>query len=346
MHVRDVVLVNNGSHVACCTGDGTICLWDVESGKRSELLPVSDREMLALAAQPNGKLLAVSGMAREIILFDTESHSEVASAALPYSGFSTLSFASDGKYLAAGSRSGEVRVYATGNWDEPIVELTESDVQVADLIFVPHAYHLAIAYSSGNLSVLDIRQSDKQIAPFNSIRRHLRLRLVVLKQGWSWEGMADCFLARSLLRPRSRCFRAAGFQDGSVQQQVVAAFEFGHDSSNAPFAVGLVEIIRHAFQGKILKYLQRLALTVGIESDAAACVSQFADSIHELHAFSKPELGITCPVDMIGVGICWSRDCSCRLARGVLIHCQTDGRNEASDGKQLNRCTASHHPSS
>lgn len=158
-HVRDLEFVANGKKVAACSGDGSVSLWDVETGEKSELVPRSDREMLALAGQPGGKLLAAAGMFREIMIFDVEFAAEVALISLPYSGFSSLSFSSDGKLLAAGSRSGELRVYATDHWDEPQFELTDADVQVVDLKFAPTRHELAVAYSDGRVNIIDLSLS-------------------------------------------------------------------------------------------------------------------------------------------------------------------------------------------
>ena len=154
-HVRAVVFVNGGRHVASCNGIGEVNLWDVETGEMIQLLEGTERELLALAVHPTNNLLAVSGMTREINLFDTKLKTQAASIPLPYAGFSTLAFSADGRQLAAGSRSGELRVYAQGEWDEPAVELTESDVQIAGLAFLPSTGFLAVAYSDGHIKLLD-----------------------------------------------------------------------------------------------------------------------------------------------------------------------------------------------
>lgn len=165
-HVRDLEFVANGKQIASCSGDGAVCLWDVATGEKSELVPASDREMLALAGQPGGQLLAAAGMIREILIFDVTTATQVASIPLSYSGYSSLCFSADGQLLAAGSRSGELRVYATGEWDEPKFEWTDADVQVVAIRFSPTKREFAVAYSDGRVKLIDVslpRETTKSI---------------------------------------------------------------------------------------------------------------------------------------------------------------------------------------
>ncbi|MCA9119067.1 MAG: protein kinase [Planctomycetaceae bacterium] len=168
-HIRDLEFVAGGRKIASCTGDGTVSLWDVETGEKSELVARSDHEMLALAAQAKGHLLAASGMFREVLVFDTSTNEKVGSISLPYSGFSSLGFSASGDLLATGSRSGEVRVYATGHWDEPKWEWTDPDVEVFDLRFSLTGETLAVAYSNGKVKLIDLSRSEPTI-------RHLQLK--------------------------------------------------------------------------------------------------------------------------------------------------------------------------
>ena len=90
--------------------------------------------------------------------------SEVASIAVPYSGFSSLCFSTDGNLLAVGSRSGELRVYETGRWEEPTLEQTEPDVQVVDVKFAADQHQFAVAYSDGNVKLVDVLHSEPTFA--------------------------------------------------------------------------------------------------------------------------------------------------------------------------------------
>ena len=163
-HVRDLEFLDAGQQVASCSGDGSVNLWDIQTGEHFELVQPSDREMLALAVQPGGSLLAASGMTREILILDWQSKSQHASIHVPYSGFSSLCFSSDGEILATGSRSGEVRVYRVGEWDEPQFEMTDSDVQIVDLKFSPSKHLFAVAYSDGIVKLIDMSGADVSTA--------------------------------------------------------------------------------------------------------------------------------------------------------------------------------------
>lgn len=155
-HVRDLEFLAGGQQIAACSGDGSVCLWDVESGEKTELVSATDREMLALAGQSGGSLLAASGMMREIHILNTKSPTDSTTISLPYSGFSSLSFSGDDALLAAGSRSGELRVYESGEWDEPIFEMTDPDVQVVDVKFAPNEHKLAVAYSNRRIKLITL----------------------------------------------------------------------------------------------------------------------------------------------------------------------------------------------
>ncbi|MBC8352860.1 MAG: serine/threonine protein kinase [Planctomycetes bacterium] len=159
-HVRDLEFFDDGRQVASCSGDGSVNLWDIQTGTKVELVAPSDREMLALASQPGGSLLAAAGMTREILILDTTLNAEAVSIRVPYSGFSSLCFSADGELLAAGSRSGEIRVYETKNWDEPKFEMIDSDVQIVDLTFSPAKRQFAVAYSNGVVKLIDISMAE------------------------------------------------------------------------------------------------------------------------------------------------------------------------------------------
>jgi WD40 repeat protein/predicted Ser/Thr protein kinase len=148
-HIRDLAFLADGKRVAMCAGDGTVQLVDVHTGERHELVAASGREMLSVAVQPGSNRIAASGMSREVQLLSPDDQGDDSAISLPYGGFASVCFSTDGDFLAAGSRNGTVHLYDSEHPDEPLFEIPHADVEVNDMAFSPITRVLAIALSDG-----------------------------------------------------------------------------------------------------------------------------------------------------------------------------------------------------
>ncbi|MFO0881389.1 MAG: M56 family metallopeptidase [Gemmataceae bacterium] len=110
----------DGKVLAAASDDGAVRLWDLEGKAQLTELARHTLKMPSLAFAPDGKRLAVaSGQTREregLHLVEVDTGKEPADAAWAGQPTSCVVFSPDGKWLAAGSPSGALRIYeaATG----------------------------------------------------------------------------------------------------------------------------------------------------------------------------------------------------------------------------------------
>lgn len=161
-HVRDVAFVGDEGQVVTSAGDGSVHIWNTESGEHKELAPASGREMLSVAAHCDPGKVFAAGMFSEVAVFDCDDQSQDKPIELPLKGIGSLAVSSDGRFLAAGSRSGIVLVYEIADTSEPVLRINESDTQVTKLQFSPVGRTLAIAYATKQVVLLQLDDPDNR----------------------------------------------------------------------------------------------------------------------------------------------------------------------------------------
>ena len=98
--------------LASCSGDGTVRLWQVDSGACQVLRGHTD-EVFAAAFHPDGSRLATAGRDRAVWLWDLATGEEVARLPGHTSYVWSLAFSPDGTTLASGSGDFTVRLWDT-----------------------------------------------------------------------------------------------------------------------------------------------------------------------------------------------------------------------------------------
>jgi eukaryotic-like serine/threonine-protein kinase len=121
-----------------CTG--RISLWDVTLPAGSEWFDDVPGRHYALAFSPGGRFLACAGQACVIGIFDVNSGQCVTQLACKHEVFS-LAFSPDGTLLAAGTLSGDILRWRTGDWQEQSPWRGHAD-RVAGLVFTPARHEL------------------------------------------------------------------------------------------------------------------------------------------------------------------------------------------------------------
>jgi len=185
--------------------DGSITIWDTETGEESLVLTGPDEGRLPLAFSPDGRFLATSHGDGTVRLWSTTTGDELR-VLRGHEGFATQpAFSPDGRWLAAGGQDQTVRVWdlagkrkvrvLTGHqytvasvafspegsllataggdftariWnltDETPVTLTGHEWPVTDVVFSPDGTRVATSSNDGTVRIWDSR-SGKQLRTF------------------------------------------------------------------------------------------------------------------------------------------------------------------------------------
>src|SRR5436305_2945496 len=118
MGVNSVAFSPDGKILASGSGDKTIKLWNVTSGKELHTLQGHADVVFSVAFSPNGKTLA-SGSFKAIKLWDVASGKELRTITLGYGERATeVIFSSDGKTLADVDMDGTYRLWDVASGTE------------------------------------------------------------------------------------------------------------------------------------------------------------------------------------------------------------------------------------
>ncbi len=113
-----VAFLPDGQHAVSCSGDSTVRLWNVDSGKVVHTFH-GDHGIGWLAVSPDGKrLLSASFWGRELRLWDLAAQKPI--ARVNFGGVTPLrgSFAPDGRHAVWGGSDGVVRMYRLTEFDK------------------------------------------------------------------------------------------------------------------------------------------------------------------------------------------------------------------------------------
>jgi RNA polymerase sigma factor (sigma-70 family) len=124
-------------------GDGSIRLWDAETGKQRMRFPGGGAAILA----PDGKSLAVIRSDHSVHVIELPTGRDRALPEVPLQPASTLAFSPDSKLLAVGSTGDTIVLYDTSTWQERD-RLAENALPTLDLAFSPDGSKLAILHGS------------------------------------------------------------------------------------------------------------------------------------------------------------------------------------------------------
>ena len=154
--VRSVSFSPDGSLLASGASNGTIFVWDVETGEIVETL-AGQGGIISLSFSPDSTLLAWSsfGSSSRVFVWDIETGERVETLAGHTDGVRSVSFSPDGSLLAAGTGDGTIFV-----WDVEAGEIVETLVGHTDWVesvaFAPDGSLLASASSDRTVKLWDL----------------------------------------------------------------------------------------------------------------------------------------------------------------------------------------------
>jgi WD40 repeat protein/serine/threonine protein kinase len=156
----------DGPLLATAARDGTVGLWNSQTGNEVARLHTFARPLRAIAWQPGGKMLATVGEVRDerggrpvsrITIWDVESAKDIQSFSVDAFWVSALVWSPDGKLLAGSRETGEVRLWSAADGKQVHVFKDHEDA-VKDLVFSPDGRLLAAASSDKTVCVWDVEE--------------------------------------------------------------------------------------------------------------------------------------------------------------------------------------------
>ena len=153
--IWSVAFTPDGKTVATAIDDGTIKLWDAETGGVRGVLEGHKAAVIALAISSDGKLLATGSEDGTAKLWDLDTGKEVRTIPHAHS-VRALAFSPDGTRLVTGSHDGGVRIFGTAN-GEQVVTTKGHDVTVKSVAWSPDGKTIASGSNDKTVKLWDAK---------------------------------------------------------------------------------------------------------------------------------------------------------------------------------------------
>src|SRR6185436_12065894 len=165
----DLAFRPDGKILASASGDRTVKLWNVSSGKRVETFSQPLKEQYALAWSPDGKRLAAAGADNRIRIWEvTETAAETTNPLLlakfaHESAILNLAFSPDGRTLLSSSEDRTLKLWDASEVTERRAFELQPDVAPA-LTFLENGKGIAVGRLDGTLEFYETEQG-KRLPP-------------------------------------------------------------------------------------------------------------------------------------------------------------------------------------
>ncbi len=166
-HVRALAFSPDNQWLASASQDGTVCLWEAETGKHVATFSEHGKPVQCLAFSPDSKRIASGGDDNRVFVWTVADRNLVHTFAKHTKAVRSVAFRDDGKRIASGSDDATARVWgAETGADVCVVECHESCAGVA---FQPGSARLAVRDVPGIiLWDPETRKQEKQLHSFPS----------------------------------------------------------------------------------------------------------------------------------------------------------------------------------
>jgi WD40 repeat protein len=142
--VNALAISPGGKILASASSQGTICLWEMPSGKGLHTLTGHEGAVLCIAFSADGRLLASAGADRRIRIWDVSSGEELQRCYISAGTVRALAFSADGQFLAS---AGDFHVRSLRLW------IVKRGLEV-DQSFFNHTPMTAVAFSPDGKTVV------------------------------------------------------------------------------------------------------------------------------------------------------------------------------------------------
>ena len=150
--VRGVAHLPDGRRIITCSFDGSLRLWEIESGTQ-----IGDDEELwtvvyTISLSPNGKTVASGSSDGRVILWDVETKKVIARWTGHTNAVTSLCWSADGERVVSGSDDGTIRVWDVESGDTVLGPITTGHQYVYAVIYAPDETKIATGGYKKNAS--------------------------------------------------------------------------------------------------------------------------------------------------------------------------------------------------
>jgi serine/threonine protein kinase len=153
--VWSVAFSPDGNTLAMGLDDGSVRLWDAHTGARKSRIQAHKRPVWCVRFSPDGMMMATASDDGKVHLWDTQTNKEYDTLDLG-TAVRAVAFSPDSKRIAAGTRSGSVRVYNAIDGKQLIVTEGHTDGVVMGLAFSGDGTLLASGSGDRTVKIWDV----------------------------------------------------------------------------------------------------------------------------------------------------------------------------------------------
>ncbi|KAG2096298.1 WD40-repeat-containing domain protein [Suillus discolor] len=142
--VNSAVHLPDGRHIITCSSDGSLRLWDLESGTQigEDWRDEDNVVFRSLALSPNGKMIASGDYDGKVRLWDVETRKVIARWTGHAHTVQSLCWSADDKQVASGSWDGTARIWEVKK-GKTILKIETSHARVNAVMYSPDSSKLA-----------------------------------------------------------------------------------------------------------------------------------------------------------------------------------------------------------